>query len=144
MPTPSPNKAEYEKKILLLKRRRLLTGKERLGRWGENRCESFLKRKGLKTLARNYGCKTGELDLVMVDTDGAIVFVEVKTRADESFDTVESVVTEPKKTRSLRAARYFLATHDIENRPCRFDVVTIVLGRTGPPQVRHYQNAFAP
>jgi putative endonuclease len=127
----------------------LLTDKKRLGRWGEKRCESFLKRKGLKTLARNYGSKTGELDLVMVDTDGAIVFVEVKTRADECFDSVESdsvesVVTEPKKAKSLRTARYFLCAHNIDNRPYRFDVVTIVLGQRGPPQIRHYQNAFAP
>ena len=31
---------------------RLLADKKRLGRWGEKRCEKFLKRQGLKTLAR--------------------------------------------------------------------------------------------
>ena len=80
--------------MLCLRRRKLLTDKARLGRWGEKRCESFLRRKGLKTLARNYSCKMGELDLVMVDTDGAIVFVEVKTRAGEDL-TPESFVAEP-------------------------------------------------
>jgi Holliday junction resolvase-like predicted endonuclease len=44
----------------------------------------------------------------------------------------------------LRAARYFLTIHNIENRPFRFDVVTIVLGRKGRPQIRHYENAFVP
>lgn len=129
---------------LLLNRQKLLADGKRLGRWGEKRCESFLKRKGLKLLARNFSCKTGEIDLVMVDADRSIVFVEVKTRAGETFDAVESVVTAPKKTKSLRTARYFLAAHNIEDRPFRFDVVTIVLGRTGPPQIRHYQNAFVP
>ena len=80
----------------------------------------------------------------MVDTDGAIVFVEVKTRADESFAATESVITSAKKNRLKRAARYFLTTHNIENRACRFDVVTIVLGRNGPEQIRHYENAFVP
>ena len=130
--------------MLFLKRRKLLTDKARLGRWGEKRCESFLKRKGLKTLARNYCCKTGELDLVMVDTDGAIVFVEVKSRAGEELAPAESVVTFSKKVKALRTARYFLAAHKIDDRPYRFDVVTIILGQTGPPQIRHYQNAFTP
>jgi putative endonuclease len=80
----------------------------------------------------------------MVDTDGAVVFVEVKTRANESFGPSESAITTAKKARMLRAARYFLATNNIEDRPFRFDVVTIVLGEKGRPQIRHYENAFMP
>ena len=129
---------------MLLHRRKLLTDSNLLGRWGEKRCEKFLKRKGLKKLARNFSCKTGEIDLVMVDTDRTVVFVEVRTRADESFGPPESSITSVKKARLLRTARYFLATHSIENRPFRFDVVTIVLGQTGPAQIKHYKNAFVP
>ena len=82
--------------------------------------------------------------MIMVDSDGTIVFVEVKTRADESFSSSESAVTSAKKTRMLRAARYFISTHNIEDRPFRFDVVTIVLGQKGRPEIRHYENAFVP
>lgn len=114
-----------------------------LGRWGEKRCERFLKKKGFKRLARNFSCKSGEIDLVMVDIDGTIVFVEVKTRADECFGPVESVVTAAKKNRMYRAARYFLATHKIEERPYRFDVVAVVCREKGRAQIRHYENALA-
>ena len=48
------------------------------------------------------------------------------------------------KNRLKKTARYFLASNDIQDRPCRFDIVTIVLGRTGRPQIRHYENAFVP
>ncbi len=129
---------------LFLNRRRLLADRALLGRWGEKRCEKFLKSKGLKTLTRNFRCKTGELDLVMVDTDRSIVFVEVKTRANEDFSPSESAVNKAKKNRMNRAAKYFLACNEIENRPYRFDVVTIVLGQKGRPQIRHYENAFIP
>ena len=129
---------------LLINRRKLLADRKLLGRWGEKRSEKFLKRKGLKILTRNFRCKTGELDLVMVDSDGGIVFVEVRTRADEKFAEVEDSITSPKKTRLKRTARYFLASNNIQDRPCRFDIVTIVLGRTGRPQIRHYENAFVP
>ena len=129
---------------MLLNKSKLLANAKLLGRWGERRCEKFLKRKGLKKLAHNFSCKSGEIDLVMVDGDGAIVFVEVKTRADESFGPTESVITSAKKTKLLRAARYFLATNNIADRPLRFDVVAIVLGKTGREQIKHYENAFVP
>lgn len=129
---------------MLLNRKKLLADREQLGRWGEKTSEKFLKRKGLKTLTRNFRSKTGELDLVMVDSDSSIVFVEVKTRTDEEFADVEDSITSAKKTRLKKTARYFLASNDIKDRPCRFDIVTIVLGPTGRPQIRHYENAFVP
>lgn len=128
----------------LLNRGKLLADREKLGRWGEKRCEGFLKKRGFRKLMRNFSCRSGEIDLIMVDNEGAVVFVEVKTRADESFGPAESVITAGKKNRMSRAARYFLATHNIEDRPYRFDVVTIVLGQKGRPQIRHYENAFVP
>ena len=129
---------------MLLNKRKLLADRELLGRWGEKRCQRFLKRKGLKTLTRNFSCKTGEIDLIMVDTDRTIVFVEVRTRADETFGSAESSITFAKKSRLIRTARYLLAKHDIDDRPFRFDVVAIVLGPKGTPQIRYYKNAFVP
>jgi len=95
-------------------------------------------------LTRNFSCESGEIDLVMVDTDGSIVFVEVRTKADETFGPPEASITQAKKARLLRTARYLLGANNIENRPFRFDVVAIVLGQTGRPQIRHYENAFVP
>jgi putative endonuclease len=128
----------------LLNRGKLLADRAKLGRWGEKRCESFLRKKGFKKLTRNYSCRGGEIDLVMVDSKGAVVFVEVKTRADEKLTPAESAITSAKKARMSRAARYFLAANKIEDRPFRFDVVAIVLGQKGRPQIRHYENAFVP
>ncbi|MEN6428375.1 MAG: YraN family protein [Phycisphaerales bacterium] len=130
--------------MLFLIRRSLLNDRARLGRWGERRCERYLRNKGLRTLTRNYSCKVGELDLVMVDADGTLVFVEVRSRADESFGPPEATITPAKRLRVARAARYFLVVEKIEDRPLRFDVVTLILGRSGPPQIHHYENAFVP
>jgi putative endonuclease len=129
---------------MLLNRRKLLSDRARLGRWSEKRCERFLKARGMRTLDRNYRCKVGELDLVMVDADGSIVFVEVRSRTDESFAPVEASITRAKRAHVGQAARCFLAAHKIEDRPLRFDVVTLVLGRAGPPNIQYYPNAFVP
>ena len=129
---------------MLFRRHRLLADRACLGRWGERRAERLLRRKGLRTLARNFCCKGGELDLIMVDRDGTLVFTEVKTRSGETFVPAEASVTAGKRRRMVRAMRYFLASHSLQDRPCRFDVITIVLGRTGRPEIRHYKAAFVP
>jgi putative endonuclease len=129
---------------VFLRRRKLLSDRARLGRWGEKRAERFLRGKCLKTLDRNVVYQTGELDLVMVDCDGMLVFVEVKTRADERFAPAEAAISPGKKRRLVRAGRYFLACHDLQERPFRFDVVTVILRGSGRPEIRHYENAFTP
>ena len=129
---------------MLLNRRKLLADRKLLGRWGERRSERFLKRKGLHKLARNFFYKTGEIDIVMADTDGQIIFVEVKTRANEDFAAAELALTAGKRSKLFKTARYFLRVNNLEDRACRFDVVTIVLGLTGREQIRHYENAIVP
>jgi putative endonuclease len=126
----------------IFNRKKLLADIKLLGRWGERRCERFLKNKGLKTLTRNYACNAGEIDLIMVDNDRSIVFVEVKTRLDEEFAPTETVVNKTKADKMVKTSRYFLSVHDINNRPYRFDVVTVTLGQRGPVEIRHYKNAF--
>ena len=81
----------------LLNKSKPPTSRELLGQWGEKRAEKFLRKKGFKILTRNFNCKTGEIDLIMTDSDRTIVFVEVKTSADEVFADAESAITEDKK-----------------------------------------------
>lgn len=129
-----------------MRRSRLLSDRKLLGRWGEKRCEKYLRRKSLKTVARNFSCKRGEIDLVMMDTscdDGVIVFVEVKTRKDEDLAQAQDAVTFEKRRRLIRTAKYFLKIYKVE-RAARFDVVAVILGKTGPVEIRHYESAFVP
>ena len=123
-------------------RRKLLCDKAALGKWGEKRCEKHLKKQGYRTLARNYSCKTGELDLVMADPRGAVVFIEVKTRANDNFAEPQDSVTFAKKTKITRTAGYFINVHKIQNRPHRFDIVTVILDSKNGQTIKHYPNAF--
>jgi putative endonuclease len=125
-------------------KRKLLSDKTALAKWGERRALKFLKKLGLITLVRNYLCKTGELDLVMAEPDGTIVFIEVKTRSNRDIAEPEDSITASKKHRLSSAAQYFLKTQTIENHPCRFDVVAITIDQTGPETIKHYKNAFTP
>lgn len=115
-----------------------------LGRWGERRAELALRAKGYKTIARNVRSRLGEIDLVMQDNDGVLVFVEVKTRLDEVFQPVEASINAKKLHRLRNAIHWFIAARRLTDIPMRCDVVAIVLGKKGRPQIRHYPNAFVP
>jgi putative endonuclease len=127
----------------LFGRSMLLQDPADLGRWGENQARRFLHGQGFTTIARNWRFGKGELDLVMAD-GRAIVFVEVKSRADEDFTPAITSITARKKRILLRTAKCFLKKYDISDRPLRFDVVTVIPDDAGKPQIKHYRNAFRP
>jgi putative endonuclease len=113
-----------------------------LGQWGEKQARIFLEKKGFACVECNFKCLSGEIDLIMTQSDKTLVFVEVKTRASESYDSAESAITFAKKQRMTRAARYYMGIHDLTHRPLRFDVITISLSTPG--DIRHYPNAWVP
>lgn len=126
------------------KQKKILSDAHLLGQWGQKQCEKFYKVKGFKILARNFSCKTGELDIVVGQSDGTVVFVEVKTRKSEKYAQAESAITYPKKLRMVKAARLFIKDYKLENNPLRFDVVIVIPDEKGKAQIRHYENAFIP
>ena len=90
----------------------------------------YLQRQGLLLLERNYrvaagpNARAGEVDLILRDRDGTVVFVEVRARAGLTHGGAAASVT-PKKQRSLiYAASHYLLRHATPP-PCRFDVIAI-------------------
>ena len=114
-----------------------------LGRRGEAEAEAYLRRLGLRIVARRYRTPFGELDLVLSDGP-TLVFVEVKTLASDALEQPQERVTAAQQRRLLRAARSFLAERRCADRPCRFDVVAVTWPPNGAPRVRHYADAILP
>lgn len=125
-------------------RRWLLSDIRRLGRWGQRQAERMLKRRGGRTIARNWAADCGELDLVVCEPDGTLVFVEVKTRRSEDFAPAVAAVNRKKQLKIARTAKRFLTQYKLSDRPLRFDVITVILPDKGPVEVRHYPAAFVP
>lgn len=114
-----------------------------LGAWGEQLAADHLVASGLEVLDRNWTCAEGELDLVARETDGTVVFVEVKTRSGVGFGVPAEAVgrSKARKLRTL-ACRWLL-----ENRPpgtteLRFDVIGVVRLPGSPPEITHLRAAF--
>ncbi len=80
------------------------------GRIGEDMAEKLYRRRCYSILARNYGVKGGELDIVAYRF-GTLAFAEVKTRSGDFFGTPLEAVDE-KKMQHLRNAEWqFLHRH---------------------------------
>lgn len=86
----------------------------------------YLERAGLTFVAANVACRAGEIDLIMRDQQ-TWVFVEVRYRRNANFGGAAASVTRQKQQRLLRAASFWLASHNasFDTSPCRFDVLAI-------------------
>lgn len=113
-----------------------------LGRWGEDLAVEHLAAAGMQVLDRNWRCAEGELDLVARDSDGTVVFVEVKTRAGTGFGAPAEAVGRVKQRKLRALASRWLAEHPTGRAGLRFDVVGIVRQRGELPLVTHLRGAF--
>jgi putative endonuclease len=113
-----------------------------LGRIGEDTAAAHMERLGYAIVARNHRTRFGELDLICLG-EGALVFVEVKTRRGrgQPWDALGRV----KQARVRRMAASYLA--DVPDRPraehLRFDAIGIVFDARGRlVSLEHLQDAF--
>jgi putative endonuclease len=100
------------------------------GSAGEALALRFLQRQGMKVVTLNYrvargpGRPGGEIDLILRDRDGTLVFVEVRQRRGTDHGGAAASVSAAKRLRIVRTAQHYLARIS-PLPPCRFDVVAI-------------------
>ncbi len=107
----------------------MVTKKEQ-GDAAESRALAWLLARGLTLEARNYRvaqgprARGGEIDLVMRDADGTLVFVEVRQRRSAAHGGAAASIGATKQRSLLLAAQHYLQRH-ASPPPCRFDVVAL-------------------
>lgn len=100
------------------------------GAAAEDAALSYLRTQGLTLLERNFrvargpGARGGEIDLVMRDRDGTLVFVEVRSRSSSRFGGAAASVAPAKQRALVFAAQCYLARLRVVP-ACRFDVVAV-------------------
>jgi putative endonuclease len=92
---------------------------------GEAAALRFLTAKGLQLLMRNYRCRGGEIDLVMMDHT-TLVLVEVRLRKDLRYGGAAASVDPRKQRRLVLAARHLMMTNAaLRKLRARFDVIAL-------------------
>jgi putative endonuclease len=121
------------------------TTTKQLGDAAEQAALAYLQRQGLYLLQRNFktpGRGGGEIDLIMRQGDGTLVFVEVRQRSGAAHGGAGGSIGVAKQRRIVFAARHYLARWP-QWPPCRFDAV-LVHGRLedGSAELEWLQGAF--
>lgn len=102
---------------------KILPDKQRIGSQAEEDALQFLLRNGLSLVERNYRCRFGEVDLIMLH-DSELVFIEVRKRKNMDFGGAAQSVSLVKQSRLIRTARHFLMKYR-KTPACRFDVIAM-------------------
>jgi putative endonuclease len=107
-----------------------MSSRSQTGADGETLALAYLQKQGLRLVERNYRVahgpsrRGGEIDLILRDRDGTLVFVEVRARATADRGGAAASVTASKRASLVHAARHYLLRLPAPP-PCRFDVVAI-------------------
>ncbi len=108
------------------------------GDQAEQLAADFLHNQGLKLLEKNYRCRFGEIDLILLHKK-TLVFAEVRLRKNQNFGGAAASITAQKQTKIIHTAQHYLSMQ--HNLPaCRFDVV--LLNELSDNHIEWIQNAF--
>jgi len=116
---------------------------QNLGSKGEILAANYFVSNGYKIIEKNYynrkGYRLGELDLIVEDPKGKLVFVEVKTRKSQGRDVVpEESVNKSKLKKIFKIIQYFLAERNLREVEWRVDFVGIIFNlKTQKVSIRH-------
>jgi putative endonuclease len=112
-----------------------------IGILGEELALAHLLSFGLRLLTRNYRCKLGEIDLVMLDGE-TLVLVEVRCRASNDYGGAAASITWQKQRKLAKTAEHLLMKNpELRRHPARFDVIAITT-HSAAPQVEWIKSAF--
>ena len=97
------------------------------GQAAKDQALAYLQARGLRLLARNYrtpGRGGGEIDLILQESNGTVVFVEVRSRRSQDFGGAGGSISAAKRRRIVLAAQHWLLQHGA-GQACRFDAVLL-------------------
>ena len=114
--------------------------KKAIGNKGEVFAAEYYKKLGFTVTAQNYTCRGGEIDII-AENGEYIIFVEVKTRSQNSLYSPSEAVDYKKQKRLSVAAMKYLAENDVEKQP-QFDVFEVYTANERIYKVNRIENAF--
>lgn len=107
---------------------------------GEEIAENFLLTKGYTILHRNWRWERKEVDII-AETNGLLIFTEVKTRSDTYFGYPEDAVGPKKQDYLKTAAEEYMYQHP-EYTEIRFDIISIITQKGTLKEIVHFEDAF--
>lgn len=93
------------------------------GQHYESLASDYLKEQGLKLLNRNFQCRFGEIDLIMMQRE-VLCFIEVKYRTSMGYGGAASAIPAQKQKKIVKTAQIYIAENDrLKQHAMRFDAL---------------------
>jgi len=102
---------------------------------GEQMAAAFLQNQGFRLLESNWRCLLGEIDLI-VERDGEVRFVEVKTRFTTTYGYPEEAITKTKLRHLAHAIELWLRNQPSPPKKYQADAVAILIQPDQEPDIR--------
>jgi putative endonuclease len=113
-----------------------------MGNIAETFVTQYLISIGISIVERNNRTRWGEIDIIGWD-EGTLVFYEVKSSSHRGFLTTPVENVTPYKIHKIRnMAKLYIGSHFRSHPECRFDVVSVIIGKDREPEIEILSSAF--
>ena len=113
-----------------------------LGDLGEIATKKEMEKRGFHLLEKNFFIRGGEIDLIM-EGQGKIIFLEVKTRTGDAFGTPLESITAAKKKHLMHTARVYLHQKNLDDADVAFWASAVYADAKGNiKKVEIYEDLF--
>jgi putative endonuclease len=98
-----------------------------IGKLGEQIATIYLQKRGYKIMARNFRCKSGEIDIIAKSPHGCTSFVEVKCRVGDAYGKPYESVTWSKQKKMHSAIQFYMLQNYLQDSKLKVEVISIIL-----------------
>ena len=110
--------------------------KKERGYIAESIAKEFLIKKNYTFLGQNYYSRYGEIDLIFLDTNDTICFIEVKFSKLKHINPLQKINSK-KINKLFLTAITFLKKNNLEEKNIKFDIIVIISN-----DIKYYQNVI--
>jgi len=116
--------------------------KQKVGQFGESLATQYLLKKGYAIIERNKRISYQEIDIVAKIKDKT-VFIEVKTRTNDSSGFAEEAINKNKVRNMKKAIASYVYLKKLDLDRAQFDVIVVKIDKLNKvAKIKHYLKIF--
>ena len=116
--------------------------KQKVGKFGEDVATQYLKRKGYNIIERNKKISYQEIDII-ASIKGETIFIEVKTRTNDSSGFAEEAINKKKVKNMKKAIASYIYLKKLDLDRAQFDVIVVNINKVNKTaKIKHYLKIF--
>ena len=114
----------------------------KIGKFGETLARNYLIRQGFEILEQNVKISYQEIDII-AKKGQYYIFIEVKTRASNGFDSAEEAFDNRKMKNIKKAIEQYIFKNKINENFIKIDLIAVDISkRNKVAKIKHFKDIF--